>query len=258
MAAFLGFLLLVIPVIYIYSFFRPEKFNIRTDKNPSGKYSRMKFTGITALVWWAIVAIGGIFIDTDTESVTAKSSEPTAVEENQPKQVKVDEPTEPVEEAVATPQEPTLGLTVDEYGNKYMTEVKELGLGDFEWGGVDLKEGAVNDTFTMKLSDAISLMGVVDKNGELKSLTYIMGKTNEGDKEALNMLMLAGITAKTLTPELPKEQTAGVVGKLTTEAVEKFSKEGEGNETKVVGDVKYTAMANEFTGLWIIFSPKDS
>lgn len=256
MAAFLGFLLLVIPAIYIYSFIKPEKFNVRTGKNPSGKHSRMKFTGITALIWFAVVAIGAIFVDTDTdESVTAKSSEPATVEEKQPEQIKADEP---VEEVVTTPQEATLGLTVDEYGNKYMAEAKALGLGDFKWGGVDLNEGAVNDTFTMKLSDAISLMGTVDKNGELKSLTYIMGKTNEGDKEAVNMLMLAGITAKTLTPELPNEQTAGVVAKLTTEAVEKFSKEGEANETKVVGDVKYTVMANKMTGLWIIFSPKDS
>lgn len=46
MAAFLGFLLLVIPAIYIYSFIKPEKFNVRTGKNPNGKYSRMQFVGV--------------------------------------------------------------------------------------------------------------------------------------------------------------------------------------------------------------------
>lgn len=77
MAVLLGFLLLVIPAIYIYSFIKPEKFNVRTGKNPNGKYSRMQFTGITALIWFAVVAIVPIFVDTDTESVTAKSSELT-------------------------------------------------------------------------------------------------------------------------------------------------------------------------------------
>ena len=115
MAVLLGFLLLVIPAIYIYSFIKPEKFNVRTGKNPNGKYSRMQFTGITALIWFAVVAIVPIFVDTDTESVTAKSSEPPTVEENQPEQIKA---VMPVEEAVTTRQEATLGLTVDEYGNK--------------------------------------------------------------------------------------------------------------------------------------------
>ncbi|MCC3309448.1 hypothetical protein [Psychrobacter sanguinis] len=113
MAVLLGFLLLVIPAIYIYSFIKPEKFNVRTGKNPNGKYSRMQFTGITALIWFAVVAIVPIFVD--TESVTAKSSEPPTVEENQPEQIKA---VMPVEEAVTTRQEATLGLTVDEYGNK--------------------------------------------------------------------------------------------------------------------------------------------
>ena len=102
MAVLLGFLLLVIPAIYIYSFIKPEKFNVRTGKNPNGKYSRMQFTGITALIWFAVVAIVPIFVDTDTdtESVTAKSSEPPTVEENQPEQIKA---VMPVEEAVNRP-----------------------------------------------------------------------------------------------------------------------------------------------------------
>lgn len=277
MLAALGFILfIVIPAVYIYSFLKPAKFNIRTTDNPSGKYSRMKFTGLTALAWIVITFLGAIFTDSEStaEDLAAKSSELTTVEEKEPKQVKdseevaVAEPVEKVaeltkesevkEEVVATQQEATLGLTLDEYGNKYMAEAKAVGLGKHKWGGVDLKKGAINDTFTMKLSDAVALMGVVDKNSELKSLTYIMGKTNEGDKEALNMLMLAGITARTLNPELPKEKTAGVVAELTNEAVDKFSKVGEAKESKVVGDVKYTVIANKVTGLWIVFSPKDS
>ena len=124
MAVLLGFLLLVIPAIYIYSFIKPEKFNVRTGKNPNGKYSRMQFTGITALIWFAVVAIVPIFVDTDTESVTAKSSEPATVEENQPEQIKA---VMPVEEAVTTRQEATLGLMTP------AVKSVQLNLGDFNY-----------------------------------------------------------------------------------------------------------------------------
>lgn len=274
MLAIIGLILLVIPVVYIYSFIKPEKFNICTDKNPSGKYSRMKFTGMTILAWFAVGVASTFFTDPEanTENVTAKNSEPTTVSKQEPKPdqvennekvaiatpVKEDPVKETKKEVVETKKEPTLGLTVDEYGKKYMAEVKAVGLGDYKWGDVDLKEGAVNDTFTLKLSDAVALTGAVDKNSEIKSLTYIMGRTNEAGKEILNMVMLAGLTARTLSPELPKEKTAGVVAELTNKAVEKFTKEGEAKESKVVGDVKYTVIANKVTGIWIVFSPKDS
>lgn len=266
MMAVLGLILFfIIPGVYLYSLFKPAKFGIRTAGNPSGKHSRLKFTGITVLVWLLVLAVGSAFTDPEPatdepdgvgESEVATVNEPVeSAEESEQATAKADVADEQV---VPTPKEATLGLTPDEYGERYMAVAKEIGLGDYEWGGVELQEGAINDTFTIKLSEAISLLGVVAKNGELKSLTYIMGKTSEGDKEGVNMLMLAGISARALSPELPKEQTAGVVGNLLSSAVDKFSKEGEAKESKVVGDVKYTVIANKVTGLWIVFSDKDS
>lgn len=84
----------------------------------------MQFTGITALIWFAVVAIVPIFVDTDTESVTAKSSEPPTVEENQPEQIKA---VMPVEEAVTTRQEATLGLMTP------AVKSVQLNLGDFNY-----------------------------------------------------------------------------------------------------------------------------
>ena len=101
--AVLGFILfIVIPAVYVYSFFKPSKFGIRTAGTPSGKYSRMNFTGLIALVWFAVLFLGSIFTDPEatTENVAAKNSEPTTVSKQEPKPEQV-ESNEKV--AVATP-----------------------------------------------------------------------------------------------------------------------------------------------------------
>ncbi|AWT50320.1 hypothetical protein DLE54_11885 (plasmid) [Psychrobacter sp. YP14] len=100
--AVLGFILfIVIPAVYVYSFFKPSKFGIRTAGNPSGKYSRMNFTGLIALVWFAVLFLGSVFTDPEaTENVAAKNSEPTTVSKQEPKPEQV-ESNEKV--AVATP-----------------------------------------------------------------------------------------------------------------------------------------------------------
>ncbi|WP_201616469.1 zinc ribbon domain-containing protein [Psychrobacter urativorans] len=185
----------------------------------------------------------------ETEATTASSAEvvngePTpesVVAETQAKKAQVEE------------QNKTLGMTPDEFGERFMAQSKKLGLGEHAWDKVDIKEGAVNDTFTIKISDALVLNGGVDKNGELRSLTYIMGKTDKGDEAAMNMILLGGITARVLNPDLPKEQTSQVVGDLMISAANKFAQTGEATESKIVGDVKYGVIASKALGLWLYF-----
>lgn len=292
MVVILGFIIfIVIPALYIYSFFKPAKFNVRTNSNPSGKYSRLQFTGIAFGIWILLTVISSLFVDTDSvesssDAIKSKSSFdeteiPKVEDKNKQKntssinETKKIDSSETVNKAELSPtanklksdqlndkqiveESPrTFGMTPDEYGSRFIAEVKKVGLGDYKWGGVNLNEGAVNDTFSVQLSDAIALTGVVDKNGELKGITYIMGRTDEAEKEVVNLLMMAGITARTLSPDLPKEQTAGVLVKLTEEAMTKFSEEGDASVDKVVGGIKYNVTASKVIGLWITFTPAE-
>ncbi len=155
-----------------------------------------------------------------------------------------------------TKQDKTFGITPDEYGNRISALVKEVGLGDYPVK-FDIQKGEVNDTFNVQLSDAIGTIGTVDKNGELKGITYIMGKTEKGDEAIMSMVIMAGITARALSPETPKEQTAGELVKLLTKTMETFSKTQKKTSNElVVGNTKYTVLADPNIGLWITFSPK--
>lgn len=151
--------------------------------------------------------------------------------------------------------EKTFGITPDEFGKRISAEVKKVGLGDVPIGKFNVQKGAVNDVFTEKLSDAVMMNGTVDKNGELKGITFIMGQTDKGDQEIMNMMMMAGLSARALSPDLPKEQTAGAITETVVEAVKKFNETGDGKASKVVDGVKYGAMANKEVGIWAYFEP---
>jgi len=162
-----------------------------------------------------------------------------------------------VKSKVAEPvaQDKTFGITLDEFGSRLSAEAKEVGLGDIAIGKFNLQEGSVNDVFSEKLSDAIAMNGTVDKNGELKGITFIMGQTDNGDTEIMNMMMMAGLSARAISPDQPKEQSAGALTEVVVEAVKKFGENGEGAASKTVGDVKYSSTANGTVGLWAIIEP---
>ncbi len=191
----------------------------------------------------------------ETEATTASSAEVVNGEPTpEPLVAETQEETKAKKNQIEE-QNKTLGMTPDEFGERFMAQSKELGLGEHAWDKVDIKEGAVNDTFTMKISDALVLSGGVDKNGELRSLTYIMGRTDKGDEAAMSMILLGGITARVLNPDLPKEQTSQVVGDLMVSAANEFAQTGEAKESKIVGDVKYGVIASKAIGLWLYFEP---
>ena len=262
---------ILLPALLIYSMIKPAKFNIRTKNNPSGRWSRGKFLlGIFA-VWVASIAIGiaitpdqntsidvnEVAADAGLEKDSYKVQENGAIEVQTEKPIKTIEPVEEVVESKGTPQDKTFGITPEEFGKRLSALGAELGLDDVEVGKFDIQEGPVNNVFSEVLSDAVAVNGTVDKNGELKGITYIMGRTENGDKEIVTMLLMAGLSARVLSPDLPKEQTAGVVAKIVREAVEQFSETESGTSSTVVDGIKYGAIASKSTGIWIYFEPAE-
>lgn len=152
-------------------------------------------------------------------------------------------------------QDKTFGITPDELGSRLSAEAKDVGLGDIPFDNFDLEKGSVNDVFIVKISDAIAMNGTVDKNGELKATTFIMGSSENGDTEIMSMLMMAGLTARALSPDLAKEETAGAVTELVVEVMNGFEKNGKGKASQVVDGIKYGVTADNILGLWISFEP---
>ncbi|WP_286707793.1 hypothetical protein [Psychrobacter sp. UBA2514] len=262
---------LLLPALLIYSLIKPAKFNIRTKKNPNGKWSRGKFSAAILAVWVVSIGIGiaitpdqNTAIDVD-EVVAEVGIEPDdyEVKDNGAIEVKSQaddtleakeiEPFEPVYVEKSTDK--TFGITPLEFSRQFSAEAKEVGFGEVPYGDFETIKGAVNDTFSTMLSEAIAMNGTVDKNGELKGITFIMGKTQNGDREGLNMAMMAGLSARAISPDVPKEESAGTVMKVLAEALNGYEENGEGEASKVVDDVKYTALASKTIGIWITIEP---
>lgn len=268
---------IILPVILIYSFIKPAKLNIRTQKNPSGKWTRSKFVLGWVIVWFISIGVGVSLTPeqeaTDLEQIAADaglSSDEYEMQDNGALKIKAPEEAA-ASDAVVTDQtennqntqvqdvaqtaDKTFGITPLEFSRRFSTEAEEVGFGKVPYGDFETTKGAVNDSFSVILSEAIAMNGTVDKNGELKGITFIMGKTQNGDKEILNMAMMAGLSARSISPELPKEESAGTVMKVLGEAVEGFQENGEGEANKVVAGIKYTAFASKTVGVWIILEP---
>lgn len=264
---------LLLPALLIYSLIKPAKFNIRTKKNPNGKWTRGKFSAAILAVWVVSLGIGiaitpeqSTAIDIDVDEVAAEAGlEPDDYESHENGAIEVKskaveaveaketESAEPITEAKSTDK--TFGITPAEFSRRFSHEAEEVGFGKVPHGDFETTKGAVNDSFSVILSEAIAMNGTVDKNGELKGITFIMGKTQNGDKEVINMAMMAGLSARAISPELPKEESAGTVMKVLGEAVEGFQENGEGESSTVVANVKYTAFASKTIGIWIILEP---
>jgi len=268
---------IILPAILIYSLIKPSKLNIRTQKNPNGKWTRGKFLLGWVVVWFISIGIGVSLTPeqeaTDLEQIATDAGlSPDEYEMQDNGALKIKAPEEPdASDDVATAQvddkqnaevedvaqtaDKTFGITPLEFSRRFSTEAEKVGFGEVPYGDFETTKGAVNDTFSVILSEAIAMNGSVDKNGELKGLTFIMGKTQNGDTEGLNMAMMAGLSARAISPDLPKEESAGTVMKVLAEALEGFQANGEGESSKVVDDVKYTAFASKTVGMWIVLEP---
>lgn len=277
-----------LPVVFIFGLIRPASFKIRTKKNTGGRWSWKQYFGFVAAAFVLSIIFLAIGLQSDSVQKVADESEAekAALEVKNPvasnevieksdvaveevseeaivpvQQVKKEAP-KPVEPKKEVPkpvaQDKTFGMTVDSFGKALMVQAKDSGLGDHAWGNnPKLREGAVNDSFTYMIRDDLAMNGTVDKNGELKGITYIMGKTDQGEEAALNMMVFGGLTARTLNPNVSPKQASGVVGELINIAIDKYEKTGSATETKTIGDVKYTVIASKSLGLWLAFEPAD-
>lgn len=268
----LGFLLFIfVPVAYITSLIKPARLNVRSKRNPTGKWLRSHFTILAVLLWVLSIYLMNLGASSDTsdnvESVvqseptsTLESADAVAVEPTvTPESTKLESvPTPEPVVAAEVERATTLGLTPDEFGKRFVVAVKEFGLDKFPWYKVEISKGSVNDTFTKKIRKDLAMTGVVDKNGELKSITYILGQTDEGDQAALTMLRVGSATARVLNPDLPKEQTSKVASELLMDTAKKFKNGGDSvSESVVVDGVKYGVTASDVIGLWLYFEAVD-
>lgn len=268
----IGFLLvLIVPCVFIYALIRPKKFNIRTKKNETGRWTTSQAFAVFMISWLAVTIMMIIGAPSSPENekavdvVTTDAKEVVATKEvansnpivNKP----IAEPNLPVQEIEKPVEKPivkqnkTFGITVPEYEKRFLALTKEVGLGDHKGKPIEVIKGEVNDTFKVIADDSFGMVGTVDKNGEISGVICILGKTEPGSNQATGFLLMSIINAQVLTPNASREDVGEVFTELVTKTVEEAKKTGSSTNKKMVGNTNIAVSMNELTGLLISLSP---
>lgn len=150
--------------------------------------------------------------------------------------------------------EANLGMTPEQFRQKFNAKLKDLNIDSMRpVAEFDLKTGEIRDTFQVIFSQDVGLTGVVNKDGSLRELLFIVKVTNDYRQATMDMLILTGITTQVISPGT---EAGNQVVQLMTKALENIGQE-ENTHKKVFGDVEYYALANEVTGLWVGVSPAE-
>jgi hypothetical protein len=275
--AVIGFLLFfIIPIIFLYSLFKPEKFNIRTKKNENGRWTRVQSLAAFTVAW--LTSIIMLVQSPLPETTNEQNADVEPVQEKKP--VKAVEP-EPIKKVVEKKEVIkieedkqstdviddkqaklnkiievgiTLGITPKEYGQKFNKLIKRAGLKETDWSnfGLKLSKQEYLDSFVIDYPADITLVGAVDKNGELKSLEYqvitsMLDKTSDNvQKVALNLALLSAVSTKILNPEVSEDEALQFASNLIGDAATKFAEtEKSQREVKIMGDNAYIVQANK-------------
>jgi hypothetical protein len=111
----------------------------------------------------------------------------------------------------------------------------------------EIKSGEVYNVFNQQLSSDLGMIGTVNKDGMLHDLVFILaGK----DKDGLKAVVVILGTAQVLNSGIAKDVNSHVVMEMINTLVKNKSTK----EERIVGNLKYTAMANQGMGLWFTFS----
>jgi alkylhydroperoxidase/carboxymuconolactone decarboxylase family protein YurZ len=203
-------------------------------KNP-GVTTRQMIFGLAGLIATVLVIAASCSDDKDETAVTQS---PTTVA------VSTD----------AQTQAPVKGLdiTPEEFRKSYNTLIGQV---DKSWrvAEFDITQGAVNDTFTAKLSESAGMVGTVDKAS--KKLISVMVIAGGGqDKNNMQSIAVVLTTAHVLTQGASKEEISNVVSTLVTDALNGIEKTDTPMQSRVVGNRKLSATASPITGLMFAVS----
>lgn len=163
--------------------------------------------------------------------------------------------TDKLPESSVKKAETSLGMTPEQFREKFNFTLHSLDIDSISpLSEFDIKKGSVFDSFQVLFSKDVAMIGTVTKDGQLREVTFIMGKTDQYEQAMHDLLIVSGISAKVVSPE--DDKAGNTVVKLITEALKNIEKE-DNSHSKIIGNVKYYAMANVNTGLWVGISPAE-
>ncbi|MCT9188317.1 hypothetical protein KTH11_13860 [Acinetobacter baumannii] len=244
MATLFALLFLVGLIAMLIGLIKPALFN---KINPSN--SRIKILVGGVIINMVLLALVGVFAPkVEKKEVAVKTESKSETEVQKVAEVKAE---------TTKSEEANLGMTPEQFRQAFNKRLNDLDitivrpLGEF-----NIKNGDVRDVFQVEFSNEVNLTGAVNKDGMLRSVTFITVPGKDYEKAMVETLLLAGISANIVNTPESRDRTGKVVIDLIDKALKGIEKESN-SHTKTVGNVEYMAMASKFTGLWFSMEPPE-
>ncbi|HAV3589765.1 hypothetical protein [Acinetobacter baumannii] len=243
MATFFALLFLVGLVAMVVGLIKPALFN---KINPTN--SRIKILVGGVVINMVLLAMVGVFApEVEKKEVTTKQEA-----RSEPKLQKVAEVKNEIVKSEAS-----LGMTPEEFRQAFNKRLKDLDISIVRpLGEFNIKNGDVRDVFQVEFSNEVNMTGAVNKDGMLRSVTFITVPGKDYEKAMMETLLLTGISANIVNTPENRDRTGKVVIDLIDKAL-KNVEEDKNTHTETVGNVEYMAMASKFTGLWFSMEPPE-
>lgn len=239
MAIFFALLFFIASIGTIVFLIKPSLTQIKS--NPALSRGKILLYGFALNI--ILLALVGVFAP-EVENKEVQAAAP-AVQNEVPAEV-VEKVVQPVK------AEASLGMTPEQFRQKFNAKLKDLDIESMRpVAEFDIKTGDVRDTFQVIFSQNVGMTGVVNKDGSLREVLFIVSSGKDYQQATMDMLILTGITAQVVSP---RTEAGNELIKMMTKALENIGQE-ENTHKKVFGDVEYFAMASELTGLWVGVSP---
>ena len=207
----------------------------------------------------AMIAVMAFFIeDTDKnkeESTTVATADPESVNATPAeKPIEIVEETQETEanEAAATPEiveAVTLNLTPEKHLKNFSSSLKTIGLPFKISTTPEIKEGSVNDVFTVMLDNSLALSGTIDKaSGEVMSTTLI--GSGDGTEESGYIIMLAATASFMAAADATSESGKDKYSKIFFDLMKEVGKSSSPSNT--VNGIKFAIIPMGQMGTWFI------
>ena len=156
-------------------------------------------------------------------------------------------------ETVPANVEENIGMTPEEFRKKFNAELKKHDISFIRpLGEFDIRKGDVRDSFLVQFSDDLGMTGTVNKDGMLREVIFIMTNSNPNENPVPSMFVVTGTTSNVLSNN-SKEGTDSLVD-LIKKSMEGMNDENN-THSKIIGNIKYYALASPELGLWVGVSP---
>ncbi len=138
----------------------------------------------------------------------------------------------------------SLGITPEQFRRSFNSIAGQIH-DSYRTAEFDIQPGAVNDVFTRSFGDDVAIVGSVSKSDG--SLLGLMVTISGGSKDVAKPIAVLLAATQALNPNVPKEKNSKVVLDMFQKSLAEIET---GKSFKnIVGNLRYTASANRYTGL---------